>query len=271
MISVFRIFRVLICCLFMRKYLVICFTIAATLIGCDFYELDSPPGCIPDLVSEWKFEEETGNVAMDSRGRNNGEIIGAPERVNGEVLGNALRFNVYPDTNYVKSEGNRDFQFASNSFTLEARIMSDIDGLIGGERHHIAGGLDTYPGYQIYLNSSGFLGARISRADSINQFIIGEAATGDDMLTDGKWHHVVVVFDQDKLEMRRYVDGFLYGEITDIDRLTGDSDRQQEFTIGANMFARSMEPFAGAIDEVRVYARALTFPEITQRFMRQRC
>lgn len=258
----------------MFRYLELCFVcliITTVFVGCDFYRVSEPPQCIPDLISEWKFDDQSGDEATDSRGVNNADLAGGVEKTNLGKSGRALHFDGVDD--YVELEGNQDLQFDIGSFTLEAWVQSDSDSTLG-LRQHIVGGVFNTPSYQVYLAADGSLGARIQFSSGPEfKAQVEPGIPGNYQLTDLEWHHVVVVFDRDIQEIRRYVDGDLYGQKTEIVNVNSMSDSGQRFSIGANSSSRPIirEAFKGKIDEVRAYRRALTPDEIRKRFSSEKC
>ncbi len=82
-------------------------------------------------------------------------------------------------------------------------------------------------------------------------------ARGDTVLETGRWHHLAGVYDGDQL--RLYVDG----------RLDGSRQIRKKVSLGTDgplwvgrSFKGEDSSFVGSIDEVRVYGRALSAPEI---------
>lgn len=86
-------------------------------------------------------------------------------------------------------------------------------------------------------------------------------STADDY-ADGQWHHVVATREEDKAKI--YVDGELVKE--DV-AMAGDigGDRTNWF-LAQNGGNKAGEYLIGAMDEVRIYDRALTAEEVEQNF-----
>jgi len=78
---------------------------------------------------------------------------------------------------------------------------------------------------------------------------------------DGNWHHVVGVFESET-SRKLYVDGVLAGTDTSSQAFP-DIDR---FNIGRLGRSSSISYFSGAIDDVRIYSRALSASEILQLY-----
>ena len=72
-----------------------------------------------------------------------------------------------------------------------------------------------------------------------------------------QWHHVVMTFDGNRY--KAYIDGV---KIRDVGRSAGIARRNYNVTIGQAGAGSSGEYFYGAIDDVRLYSRALSDAEI---------
>ena len=100
------------------------------------------------------------------------------------------------------------------------------------------------------------------------QLLEGRAIIGD-----GQWHHVVTTRDLDTGTMSVYVDGALDARVAvsaDADGpLADDEGDQDPLTIGAEIVdgaTATRLPFAGQLDEVTYYGRALSACEVTNMF-----
>lgn len=92
--------------------------------------------------------------------------------------------------------------------------------------------------------------------------IVGSAALGNTTRSNGAWHHVGVVYDDADNFLSVYFDGQLQSSAVSV-----LSYADAPITIGCRskqgLFA---EHFDGALDDVRIYRRALTQQEITELF-----
>ena len=79
-----------------------------------------------------------------------------------------------------------------------------------------------------------------------------------DDLTDGEWHHLVVVFDSDKRYI--YVDGELRTRMTDVKAIAGDWS-WQPMAWGGYMNGNNQVSFKGWMDEIRFGAGVYPAPE----------
>jgi hypothetical protein len=103
---------------------------------------------------------------------------------------------------------------------------------------------------------------RVKPGGLLNVQIGQGTISGTTVLTDGDWHHVAAVFENDGTptldEVKLYVDGTeeaVPGIATVINTIL-DND------VMIGVFSDSAKYFEGSIDEVRIYSRALTEDEI---------
>jgi len=98
-------------------------------------------------------------------------------------------------------------------------------------------------GYSVYVDTSGRLTGYIQDSGGFAY------STDGPSITDDQWHHIALVFDRDG-NMIRYVDGSVYGILTDISSISGDISSSASFSIGANSAGSSFF-FDGLIRDVR--------------------
>jgi concanavalin A-like lectin/glucanase superfamily protein/PASTA domain-containing protein/Big-like domain-containing protein len=217
-----------------------------------------PPAAGPVLALS--FNELSGTAASDSSGNgNNGTIVGAT-RVTGQVgFGGALQFDgVSSIVNIAHSAS----LALSSGMTLEAWVNPSANAGSGpndGWRTVIMKERSTTGlAYALYGNDgdsnpsrpAGYI--RNSSADK-------EAAAGP-ALPLGVWTHLAVTYDGTTL--RLYVNGVLRSSLT---ASGGIAASTAPLRIGGNTVfsVPGTEYFAGLIDEVRIYNRALSAAEIT--------
>jgi hypothetical protein len=203
---------------------------------------EPPPGAPP--VAAYSFDDGGGTVLGDATGNGNqGTVMGGSSWSAGKY-GGALTFN---GTNgFVNLPGLGTFY--KGAFTLEAwvrRDSSDTDaGILGTWNVAQAGGpmmwVDYASGRTIQTLGSG----------SSNYLDSGFAAPV------GAWQHLASTYDGTVAKF--YIDGNLVASRT-YDGNVGDSN---SWRIGA-YGGTAGDFFDGAIDEVRVYDRALTAAQVT--------
>ncbi len=105
--------------------------------------------------------------------------------------------------------------------------------------------------YLLWLTGEGYLTFVISNGSQEEQVISSEAVGA------GAWHHVAGVFDHGAQRMRLYLDGRLLEE-KDVTM----SIQSVQVPLRIGQFGSAENTFQGAIDEVRIYDRALSTQEI---------
>ncbi len=195
------------------------------------------------LVAAYSFNEGSGNTVADVSGNgNNGTITAATWTTSGK-FGNALTFN---GTNAQVSVPNASSLRLTNGMTLEAWVYPTSTPT--GWRSVIDKNVDGY-----YLMASTTPNNRPAGGGtwaSGNQNTIGTA-----VLTVNSWTHLATTFDG--ATVRLYVNGALVTSQAQASTLSVTTGTLQ---IGGDGYPG--EFFAGLIDEVRVYSRALSAAEI---------
>ncbi|MCD6394235.1 MAG: LamG domain-containing protein, partial [Planctomycetes bacterium] len=207
------------------------------------FPLDQPFGY-------WRFDETAGSLAPDV----------APHALHGTLTN-------MDDTDWVLSK-------AGNGNALEFDGVNDyveitgFSGVLGGQSRTVCAWIRTNtPGGVIIAWGYAAAGNRWTMTvDSVGHLLLGVgggAIVGSTPVSDGDWHHVAIVLENDGSpninEVKLYVDG-----LPDAPSWNG-SDRdintqaEGDVTIGQYLGASFFE---GTIDEVRIYDRALTAEEI---------
>jgi hypothetical protein len=203
------------------------------------------PACAADittgLVGWWKFDEGSGTQANDSSGNGNtGTIAGATWTAG--KLGQALSFDGVNDA--VDLGDNYDFP--GQSFSVCAWANPDA----GSNTGYIIGKYDGSQG--LYL--------RVNPSDSTAWTVGVTTSSGIDgpggSLVRGAWQLVCGVINPSGTSYL-YKNGVSIGSLLNI-QATADS--AVSMTIGNRW--DNQRQFAGAIDDVRIYNRALTAEDV---------
>jgi glucose/arabinose dehydrogenase/PKD repeat protein len=199
------------------------------------------------LVAAYGFNEGSGTAVADASGTGNaGTTSGTTWTASGK-FGSALSFNGSNASVRVNNSASLDL---NTGMTLEAWINpTALNGGVGGWRTTIfkerGGGM----GYGLYANDDG---AR----PAVHVDISGEQRTrGTSQLPLNTWTHLAATYDGANL--RLYVNGTQVSSKAQTGAIPATTG---PLKIGGN--AVWGEWFAGSIDEVRVYNRALTAGEI---------
>lgn len=201
------------------------------------------------LVGHWKLDETSGTVALDSSGEgNDGSLVGSPTWVadtprthglqvssgdhvdagNFAVTGSALSLSVWF---YVETPSH------------DARLVIRSSGNVGSDQ---SWGLTT--------DETGELEFRLTAGGSLSRI----RASG--VIKPQQWYHAVGTYDG--TTMLLYLDGQVIGTMLHTAGGAVDTDASHTVTIGDSIVGdRALD---GKIDDVRVYGKALTEPEIAE-------
>lgn len=221
-------------------------------------EQDSP-------IGHWKFDEESGDTALDSVGKNNGVITGAT-RVEGKmggalsfdadgdrvVLGNDPSLKVFPQENWsfaawINPNGTGDpWQTIFNGIWHKPWLAYMP---FGNEENGINPNSITFGFFGNFNNNPRFLWRIASVANSI---------------TPDQWNHVGITSDGKNYKL--FINGKLAGSVP-YDAVS-DVDHPHFRTHGGYIIGNIIEfdapqsSFSGRIDDVRIYNKALSESEI---------
>ena len=194
----------------------------------------------PNLIGYWKFDEASGDTAIDFSGYgNDGKLGGDPERVEG-VIGGALDL----DGDYVAIDGVVD-DITSNDITLSAWIRTTQPG----EGNVIASNTDSSHVLQFGIDNGNVWvddGPDIDFPPAIN---------------DNQWHMITLVLKGSRISV--YTDGVQVGSITTPIDITTET----RWSIGQEWDSAPSDFYFGMVDEVRFYDSALTADQV-QELMR---
>lgn len=182
---------------------------------------------------------------------NTGTNVGATYGVSGRY-NTAMQFD--GSSNYIDIPNSASLNPA-NTLTLEAWVRWNIVPSTGNSWAQIID-KNGDNGYQIQHSSGNSAFEFALQTSSARTYIIGTTAP-----VQGIWYHVVGVYDGSTIKI--YVNGNLEGT----NNLTGTILTN---TSNVNIGRRTSNDryFNGVIDEVAIYNRALSQPEILDRFMR---
>jgi len=205
-------------------------------------------GGISGLVAYYPFDEGSGTNVNDGAGSNNGTINGATWTTSGKY-GNALTFDGNND--YV-SLGNNSALTPSNQVTFASWIKL---AAVTGTPQMIIGKYNTSGAYPYQLRIQGGDKVRFSVRTSSS-----EDVDTSNILSANQWIHVAGTWDG--TIMRIYINGTA---VPQTDSKTGTMPNTAvDVRIGSSSSGSFV--FNGQIDEVRIYNRALTGPEVMTLF-----
>ena len=205
-----------------------------------------PPG---SLVAHWALDEGSGTIAADASGSGNTGTL-----VNGPV------WTAGPGSPAVAFDGIDDHVAAPHAtraqrvpLTVTAWIKtSSTTGVVGIVNKYAAGSFD---GYNVFMNG-GALCAWYIRSASNLVYDGGGCTLSTTGYNDNQWHQVVYVVDASGAQL--YVDGAPKASRAWTGS-AGAPTTTQPVHVGHYPGAfGGAEYFPGAIDDVRIYGRALT-------------
>lgn len=212
------------------------------------------------LVSQWKLDEGSGSVVTDSLTMATGEIVGGGvDWING-VDGMALDFSAAVDTAVIIAEDTPALSAINLSGSLTLSLLAKIDPdsaqqelFIKGSNNHEDGGAGANGNrYEMYAK------------DGEVYFVIDDDVTKTQLPLDvfryptDEWAHLVGVRNRDTDSLYIYINGILKGQVVDG---SGDIDVSGVPMLIGN-YHNKENKVRGAMDDVRIYDRALTPAEI---------
>jgi hypothetical protein len=226
-----------------------------------------PPDCSDDAISLWKLDESSGDDFSDTVGNNHGLGDLNPSPVAGKV--NGAQFFNGTDTG-INVPADDSFNWADDaSFSIEYWLkrepfaMNTNEVIIGrddGTTSQFQWWTGLWKDGKAAFVLWGSNGTGAGSRDS------GEYLESNADLSDGVWHHIVVVRDSTVKENRLYVDGVLndFVSIT-YDAGEGFGSATADLNIGWLNLSEGYR-YTGSLDEIAIYNRVLTVDEILQHF-----
>lgn len=202
-------------------------------------------------VGHWSFDDGTGEIARDASGNeNNGALINGRTWTRGRIRG-ALQLN---GTNaFVDARTN--VLDLSGSFTVAAWVR--LDRITGDHTALSQDGSEVSGFYLQRRADTGKFSFMLTNKDSTGAD--GMVAHSKTVPATGKWYRLVGVRDALARKLRLYVNGVLEGEAT----INTAWWASAHTVIGRAMRAGKQADFwPGAIDDVRLYDRALSHTEV---------
>ncbi|MFA5013298.1 MAG: LamG-like jellyroll fold domain-containing protein [Candidatus Paceibacterota bacterium] len=226
-----------------------------------------------NLVSEWKFDDGTGNsTTKDSWASpfaNTGTLgtaaVGdASEPTwlsSGCVSGNCLYFDGSND--YIDFGNNASLSMGTGDATISLWVKFDNDTPSHGEIIVKNGIADTsYPGFQLRrLSGTSYLYGLFS--DGTSRLEAPLSLSGS--LGSNNWYNVVVVFDRDvNASIQAYLNGVKQSPVLNIITQQGNVQNSANVLIGA--YDATTYQLAGKMDDVKLYNAAMPTSQIQQNY-----
>ena len=212
-----------------------------------------------DVAGQWRLDAGSGQLVRDSSGHDldgrlgnsSGADEGDPEWISGRIGPGALNF----------SGGSRSVVVADSPLLEPARVTAEAwvrrAGSPGPFAYVLSKGASGChaASYAIY---SGFAGGLTFYVYDGSNYRLSSPDAGAEVW-DGAWHHVAGTYDGSRVHL--YVDGVEMGSGTPAPPIAYGLPSGEAFYIG-NYRGSCDFPFTGAIDNVRIWSRALSGEEI---------
>jgi hypothetical protein len=188
------------------------------------------------------------NVEDGSGNGNHGTLQGSPQWVEG-LIGRALQFN--GSTDYVEV-ADAPVLDITNTITIAVWVKANT---FGDWRGFVVKGLETAP-YAMQMWGDGSL--RFGWNWDLPAGAVGDGLVNSNAkMPLGEWAHLAVTYDGSTL--RFYINGGLDTQEVDVSLVFGTND--EPLILGCD-FPSGDEYFDGAMDDVRIYNRALLPGEV---------
>ncbi len=205
----------------------------------------------PALVAWYTLDENAGTTVADASGQGNGgNLQGGPAWVAGQS-GSALQF-VSTSANRVVANDSATLDI-TGSITLSAWVKStkkDSQVILRKARQ------DSIDGYELGLSSNGKAFFRLNQKTSGDTFRIDSAAS---YATNGVWQLITGSYDGTTLKI--YINGVLQGN-----KAATTTIPLNNIALGVGSQDDGFHSMNGAIDDARVYRRALSEGEVLTLF-----
>ena len=195
------------------------------------------------LMADWRFDDGSGVTAADSSGNGNlGTLLNGPSWVTG-ITNGGLSFDGVNDAVEVANDPALN---PANALTLSAWVntnnLSSTQMLVAKYKSGLIQ-------YFIRIQSSGRLRFSLNAGGAVTDL------NSNAIITVNAWHHIAGTYDG--TQMRLYIDGVLDAFASKSGSMT---DNGSNFNIGRH--ENNVMFFAGLLDEVRIYNRALGDTEV---------
>ena len=235
------------------------------------FQGSNPTQCDQTCVSWWKMDNNTGTSATDSISAVTGTLTGSPTWISGK-FGSAVTFNnIASNTQYITyGTNNSAFKFAKGNFTITAWVNPSSLYTAGGSTSIFGvNAATTTSRYDLGLNSPTCNGAagQVNRLmlfikdDSANNYTVCSTTA----LNLDQWNHMAMVVNRNGQVMYGYINGVLV--LTQSLSTLTDNVSPQGTGYTSNVVNGAGSWLTGAVDDIRVYSRALSDSEIYDQYM----
>ncbi|HLF95309.1 MAG TPA: LamG domain-containing protein [Planctomycetota bacterium] len=224
----------------------------------------APVVSVPGLVGFWRLDDNAGTSAADDSGSGNaGTLTNGPVWTTG-TLPPAGPPGVTPNTSSLSFDGVDDFVDLGTPAALDITTNITVAAWVNfstdtTEKKVVARWSDAPADTAWVLTIYAPGGPAAFFVQPATGGMIGADTTSAGALTTGTWYHLVGTYDG--AFVRMYLNGVqtMAGALTGAIRTSAAPTR---IGAGSGSPLSGEEPYAGLVDDVRIYNRALTAPEV---------
>ena len=212
------------------------------------------------LMAYWKLDEGKGDIAKDASGSGNEASVGV-EWAKGK-FGTCLYYSG-DGAAYCTVADNDKIHFGTGDFSIECWIAPSTFDTDSGDKRVRFFSKNAYPQTWLCVNFTGDGNIQMEMADE-NAKWGGSTSIGT--AKANAWNHIVIVNDRKKKKTNYYINGKLDCAQDIAAEFTGDmSVPEKDFVLGSEW-----QPFAGLLDEVKLWSRALTADEVKAAYDKEK-
>jgi Concanavalin A-like lectin/glucanases superfamily/GDSL-like Lipase/Acylhydrolase family/SdrD B-like domain/CarboxypepD_reg-like domain len=215
---------------------------------------DQISGCPSNMIHYWRLDENDSPYA-DSYGTNNAACTNCPIATAG-IINGAQQFDATTD---VSADDDNTFDWGNaESFSIELWMKPDSGNTCPDTQVMVGRDDNNTPLHWWIGCTDGKAEAYLSDTGGV-----GSGVKGTKNISDGNWHHVVLIRDAGANETLIYVDGVKDGSVTKT--YTSKFESTAPLNIGWINLNDGYH-FLGTLDEIALYSRALTGAEVRQHY-----
>ena len=208
-----------------------------------------------NMVAWWPLDENYGTTSNDIVGSNNGTHIGSPVPTSGKVNG-ALDFGSFGSPlSYVEVPDSPSLNFGTGDLSIDAWFNNGIGPIVSKLSNSGIGyelRSDIIMSTDLPSGTRALILTVVGSEGGLSYYDCGE-------VPPAPWSHVAAVIDRGTNTAKCYVNGVLSDTITD-SIMGSTATAGDSLFIGYNTI--NSDRYAGIIDEVELFNRALTESEI---------
>lgn len=220
-------------------------------------------GAETQQLIHWRFDEGTGSRTEDASGNALHGTVGASWTES--PLGHAVLLDGRAQS-VVTVRVPEPLRLGTGSWTFSAWIKPIQLSIESSQNQRRLFSYGRYPDANLVIDvtAGGAITAYLCYRDSSGA-VVSTGASSPPSLSVGRWAHVALVVDRQAGKIWPYINGYCVAPSDISPQFTGRFDLDGSLTLGS-----SWQNFWGAVDEVKLYRRALTPNEVRDAFLAAR-